>query len=232
MRNIYIIFKRELNSYFVSPIAYIVGFIFLVICGLQFTTFIGEKVASHTYVGSFLIVILFSCPILTIKLFAEDKKNGTFELLFTSPVSTLELVLGKFFSAFFIYFILLAITLIYALFLNTYSDQGMDWGATLTAYLGLTLLGGSLVAIGVFASSLTSSQVVAAILGFGISLFFLLIYSFTQGTGEISKELSLLTHYFDFHKGIIDSQHIIYYLLWTVFSLLFANISVESQHWR
>ncbi|MDH5681903.1 MAG: ABC transporter permease [Spirochaetota bacterium] len=242
MSGILVLTKRELKSYFASPIAYIVAFIFLFLTGNMFYAFLDGPRQAQAQVGpllgNFLLFIIFLCPVLTIKSFSEEKRSGTLELLLTSPISALELVLAKFFAAFALYASILMLTLVYVFFMDLYSAVGPDYGVVFTAYLGLLLLGGSMIAIGVFTSSLTQSQVIAAISGFGISLFFLLIQYFTSSVDsgfikKVLKELSLLSHYYtDFDRGVLSTEHIIYYLVWIVFSLLLASNTVESHKWK
>lgn len=239
MRNILILFKREMKSYFTSPIAYVVAFVFLILSGHFFVSFLKRwGVAEVGYmVGDLTILSLFLSPILTIKLFSEEKRSGTLELLLTSPVTSLELVIGKFLAAFTLYTLILLPTLIYVFIMGYYSSVGPDYGVAFTAYLGLLLFTGSLVAIGIFTSALTQSQVIAAITGFGISLFFLLIHSFTQGlesslTASIMQELSLMLHFKDFGRGILNIADVIYYLFWIFLFLVLGNKAVESHAWK
>ncbi len=236
MKNIYIIAKRELRSYFVSPLAYVLAFIFLILSGYFFISFIyTNSIAGIGYLINFILLALFICPIMTIKLISEEKKSGTIELLLTSPISTLEVVIGKFLSSFLLYAIILSITLAYVVIMEVYSTVGPDYGVVFSAYTGLLLFGGSLISIGVFASSLTSSQVIAGVISFGVSLFFLLADQFARSSGFLSKilgELSLLSRYIDFHRGILNIENIIFYTCWICISLLLANKAVESHVWK
>ena len=239
-KNIYLLFKRELKVYFVSPIAYVIGFVFLFISGYLFVSWIGGSRQPNAdaagVLRNFLILILFCCPVLTIKLFSEEKLRGTIELLLTSPVSIMELVLGKYLAALVLYGIILSMTGLYIFLIDYYSVIGPDYGVVFTGYLGLFLLGGSIIGIGVFTSALTKSQVIAAISGFGVSLFFLLIHAFSEGgtswLSGVMRELSLLSHYLDFDKGIIDLKDTLYYILWIISMLLLANRAIEMHYWK
>ncbi|MDH4129279.1 MAG: ABC transporter permease, partial [Spirochaetota bacterium] len=227
MLSVLVLFKKEMRSYFVSPLGYILACIFLILSGLFFN-------GQSSIAGNFLILILFICPIITIKLFSEEKRSGTIELLLTSPITSLELVIGKFLSAFALYIIILVPTISFVLLTAYYSPVNPDMGLVISSYLGLILMGGSLIAIGVFASAVSQSQVIAGLIGFGVSIFFLLIYGASNLLAEvfglsnpllrdIVEEISLLSHYFDFDKGIINTSNVIYYFLWMILFLMLAN---------
>lgn len=237
MKETWIIFKKELKSYFVSPLAYIVAFVFLFLGGIFFLNFVSQtRTADVGFVPQFLLLIVFLCPVLTIKLISEEKRSGTIELLLTSPISSLGVVLGKFFAALSLYLGILAATLFYVFWLYFYSDSGLDYGRFFAVYFGMALLGGTMISIGVFISSLNHSQVIAGIGSFGVSLFFLFSSSFIEDTGsfysELMSELALLPKFIDFYHGILDIQYILFFLLWIVFSLLLANKALESHLWK
>ncbi len=229
-----------MRSYFVSPVAYVVGFIFIILSGFFFLQFLGGdfRRLPSAEVGhllrNFLIIILFTCPILTIKLFSEEKRSGTMELLLTSPITPFQIVLGKYLSALALYAILLLFTLSYVVLMKIYSPLGPDYGVMFTSYTGIFLLGASLIAIGVVTSAITQSQITAAIAGFGVSLFFFLSQIFagqsdTSFYSKILKEVSLLNHYIDFDKGVFNSQHIVYYLLWIIFAITIATVIINKE---
>lgn len=240
MRSTYIIFKRELKLYFVSPVAYVVAFVFLFIGGYLSIGFFERSSEADVggLLGNFLILVLFACPILTIKVFSEEKSTGTIELLFTSPLRTIQLVLGKFFASWFLFTLILACTFLFVLFMELYSEfSGPDYGVVFTGYLGLWFMSGSFIGIGIFSSALTRSQVVAAISGFGVSLFFLLVHSFIPSgsdtiASQVMKEVSLLSHYIDFDRGILDSHHVIFYIFWIMLTILLTHRALESQYWK
>jgi ABC-2 type transport system permease protein len=247
------VMKRELKSYFYSPVAYVVLTMFLVLCGYFFfammsafsrfsqTAFqnpqanvnITEMIVRPLF-GNITFILLLIIPILTMRLFAEEKKSGTFELITTYPIKDVELVLGKLFACGGVFLVMLLLTFLYPLFMLSYSQP--DPGVLLTAYLGLFLMGMAFISIGTFISSLTENQIIAAVMTFGLLLIFWVIgwvSSISEGQfGEVLNQLSLLTHYDNFAKGVIDLSDIIYYLSFIAFSIFLTLRSLESKKWR
>jgi ABC-2 type transport system permease protein len=180
------------------------------------------------------IVLLFLVPILTMRLLAEEKRSGTAELLFTYPITDWAVILGKFLSALMVYLIFLAFTLSYSLALTFVTR--LDWGAIGAGYLGLVLLGASALALGLFASSLTENQIVAGVAGFALLLLFWIIGWVQElGTGQVGKviqQLSLLDHYDNFTKGVIDTRDLTYCLSFIFFFLFLTKRQLESRRWR
>ena len=259
MRNIFAIVERELGSYFISPIAYVVltGFLFLsgvVFQGVLFqvmdyqlrivlqsaqggggnTAFDAPYVVSQQFLGTTSVLLLFMVPMITMGLFSEEKKRGTIELLLTAPVTDLQIVLGKFLAAFSFLLILLLATWIPISVLYVYGSPAS--GPILTLYLGLLLYGLAIVAIGLFVSTLTENQIVSGILGFVIALalwFFDLLANRMEGSMKaVVQYLSLINHLEDFTKGVIASSHIIFYLSFTIVGLFLTYRSVDSLRWR
>ena len=173
-------------------------------------------------------------PMLTMRLFAEEKKNGTMELLMTSPISSVQVLLGKFFACLSLYTIIVALTLVYCLILEIYGEP--DWGPIFSAYLGYILLGGTFIAVGVLASALTENQIVAVLVSFGILLLLWLIdwsASFAGPTAaKILQHISIIEHLKDFQRGVIDTKDVIFYLSFIFFGLFLTTRVLESRRWR
>jgi ABC-2 type transport system permease protein len=259
MRSIFVIAERELKTYFSSPIAYVVLTIFIFLTGLVFNFFLGLMIESagpramqaaqtgrppepldmpgvivqnsFNWVSFVLMLIL---PMITMSLFSEEKKRGTMELLLTAPVTDLQVVLGKFLAACVFYLILIATTLIQMVILFTFSDPAK--GPILSAYLGIILFGLALLAIGMFISTLTESQIVAVILTFAVIMLLWLVDAFTRGSSSgLAKALSylsILEHLNDFFKGVIGTSHIIFYLSLMLVGLFLTYRSLDSLRWR
>lgn len=235
MRNTTTIALREFKSYLASPMAYVVTGIFLVLTGFLFSispaTYFETSIRGFLGIGSILLLLLAS--VLTMRLLAEERKMGTLELLLTAPVRDSEVILGKFLGSLGILTAMLALTLYYPILLRLFGDP--DWGPIATGYLGLFLLGSVSLAVGLFASSLTSNQLVAAVVAGGIlfALWFLGTAAdlLPEALGEVIGYLSLSYHFPDFMRGVIDTRGIIYYLSITVLFLFLAIRSLESSRW-
>lgn len=236
MHNIWAIARRELHSYFVSPVAYVVGALFLVISGFLFSIILGmsNEASMRSLFGNFAVILLFIVPALTMRLLAEEQRTGTMELLLTAPVRDSELVLGKFLGAFLLLLLILAITLIYPLVLVAAGNP--DRGPILAGYLGVVLQGAAFLSIGLFASSLTQNQVIAALLTFVVLLLLWLsdaLGQFTAGRiGDFFRFLSVTRHLDEFPRGIIDTRNIVYFLTIIVAALFFTVQSVQTRRWR
>jgi ABC-2 type transport system permease protein len=180
------------------------------------------------------ILILFVMPMVTMRTYAEEKRSGTIELLLTSPLTDFQIVMGKFLGAMALYACALAITWIHIGILFMYGEP--EWKPIVTAYLGLFLLGGCFIAAGLFISSLTKNQIVAGLATFAVFLLLWIISwigTFTGPTGTaISNYLSIIQHYEDFAKGVIDTTHLIFYLSFITFGLFLTAKSVDSERWR
>ena len=235
MRNTTTIALREFKSYLASPMAYVVTGIFLMLTGFFFQS--SPSTYSETSIKGFLvwgsILLLLLASVLTMRLLAEEKKMGTLELLLTAPVRDSEVIVGKFLGSLGILTVMLALTFYYPILLMWFGDP--DWGAIATGYLGLFLLGCTSLAVGLFASSLTSNQIVAAVVAGGIlcALWFLNMAAdlLPEAMGEAIGYLSLYYHFPDFMRGVIDTRGIIYYLSITVLFLFLAIRSLESSRW-
>jgi ABC-2 type transport system permease protein len=255
MTKLYAIYKHELKYYFQSVTAYVTMGIFLALCGyfffsiFRFYNMISFQAARNPYYagslnltdgilrplfGNISIILLLVLPLLTMRLLAEEKKQGTFELLLTYPVKDLEAIGGKFLAAVTIFAVMLFGTLLYPILLSILADP--EPGPIFSGYIGLFLVGCSFIAIGIFFSSLTSNQLVAGVTAFGVALFFLIVGWAVPFAGPrfagILTQFSLLKHFEGFSKGVIDTQDVSYYLFLTLFFLFLTLRSLESTHWR
>ncbi len=239
MRNTFAIAGKELGTYFGSPMAYIIAAVFLAMTGFFFiqdlNAFQLARLQGLLGPAGFLLLLL--APILTMRLFAEEQKLGTLELLLTAPVREEEVVLGKFLAALGILTVMLLLTFYYPILLLLFGDP--DMGPALSGYLGLFLTGACFLAVGLLASSFSSNQIVAAVLGVGILLLFWLINAAASlvpagvpVARDILNYISLGSHYSDFLRGIIDTQGVIYYLTFTATALFFTMRSLETRRWR
>jgi len=238
MRNARIICGRELGAYLSSPMAYVVTAVFMVICGASFSMYLAGTSYVDTSITGFvnaaqLLILLFSA-VITMRLVAEERKLGTWELLLTAPVRETEIIAGKFLGCLAVLAGMLALTLYFPFLLLLYGDP--DLGAIATSYLGLLLLGCASLSIGIFASTLTSNQIVSAVVAVGIlcGLWFIGVAGdlATGGLKEALTYLSLSGHFADFTRGIVDTRAVVYYLGVTGLFLYCAAGSVEAGRWR
>lgn len=236
-KHIGIISCKEVRTYLTSPMAYVVTAIFLLLTGAFFTMYLAATNYLDTSIRGFLnaaqFLILLFATVLTMRLIAEEKKLGTWELLLTAPVRDTEMILGKFLGSLVVLTGMLALTLYYPLLLIVFGDP--DLGPIGTSYLGLFLLGCAALAVGIFASSLSANQIVAAVLTGGIlfALWFLGRASqFAPGAlGDLLAYLSLSHHFPDFIRGLVDTRAVVYYLSITALFLYLAIRSLETSRW-
>ncbi|HEX9658620.1 MAG TPA: ABC transporter permease [Bacteroidota bacterium] len=235
LSNVLPIFKRELRSYFNSPVAYVVIVVFLIILGwfFQSSLFLMNVAQLRVVFDYAPLMFLFFVPAITMRLLAEEKKTGTIELLTTKPVQDVEIVLGKFLAAWVLLMATLLPTLLYVVTLMSLGK--MDFGPVVTGYVGLLLVGGVYVAVGLLASSLTDNQIVAFIMGF---LFVFIFFMFDkvlvfvpQGIASTLEFLSVDYHFSNIARGVIDSRDMIYFASVLGFSLLLATVSLERRKW-
>lgn len=243
MRTIYAIAKKELMSYFFSPIAYVVMTVFLIITGILFHITLEEFQSSvipdygpmeTIYGSSFWVTQLILIPTITMRLFSEEKKSGYIEVLLSAPIRDYEVVLGKYIGAAIYYIILWIPTWVYVIIIYQLAEP--DIGPILTGFLGVILIGLFFNALGLLASALTQNQVISSVVCFCIIA---LIYSFGrlkdsiqhEGLSQALQQISLLDHSLDFSKGIIDTSYILYYLSVIVFALLMTVRVLESRKW-
>lgn len=235
------IFWKELKTYFVSPISYIITAVFLVISGYLFgmNLIMTQRVDFFPQLASAMVFILmFVVPALTMRLLAEERQQRTIALLLTSPVSHLEIVLGKYFACLGYLAAVLLVTGFYPLVLAKYGSP--DWGVILSSYLGAFLILSCFAAIGVFASSLSDSQMLSAVVAFGISLFFWIIHfwkeyladGWLEGLGDFVYAMSLHVPLLEFMQGAIHLKYVIFYLSFAGFFLFLAHRKLSSSAWR
>ncbi len=255
MRALVCLIQKELRAYLASPVAYVVGAIFLLVSGflyasittvvarqtLQFLQFqgftpqlsINEMILRPTYRNMVVVLILIT-PILTMRLFAEEKRSRTIELMMTSPISIATIIFGKYLAALSLYVLMLSLTVYMPILMALFGS--VEWGPVLSGYLGLVLIGAVFLAIGLFGSTLTENQIIAASVSFGLLLvFWLLGWAATAaGSGEVGRLLTYLSffeHLDNFMKGVIDLGDIVYFVSLAAFGLFLAHRVVESQRW-
>ena len=261
MKGILAIFRREMGSYFVSPVAYIVIGFFLLITGYFFAnilSFLMQQAAMaamqgqqggqpppdidvpslvlRNFMGIVSTIILFMVPMLTMGVYAEERKRGTMEMLMTSPITEWQIVLGKYLASLALFVVMLLPTLIYHLVMARYSDPGIPWKVLGSGYLGTLLLGGVLIALGSFISSLTESQIIAGVVTF-VTFLMMWVLDFgvrgsTSWIGETLQYMSVLRHFEDFTRGVIDTTGIIFYLSMIVLGLFLTLRTLDSMRWR
>jgi len=231
-----VISKREIRTYFNSPVAYIVVTVFTIVFGFFFfnTLFVEKQADMRSFFSLAPLMFCFFAPAITMRLLSEEKGSGTIELLITMPVRDWEVVVGKWLAAMTLLLTTLALTLVFAL---TVSRLGpLDRGPAIAGYIGLLLMGGSYLAIGVMASSFTRNQVVALIVSFGICfalfLFGKVLPFVPEKLQPLVSFLSTDTHFENVSRGVIDSRDVIYYASVIIVSLLVATTSLESRKWK
>jgi ABC-2 type transport system permease protein len=236
VRNTLAIAERELKAYFVSPIAYVLTALFLLISGYLFSVILlNTNEASLRYLVSNLSVIwLFITPALTMRLLAEEARSGTIELLLTNPVRDVEVVLGKYLGVLGLLLVMLAFTLYYPTLLFIFGNP--DRGPMVAGYLGVILQAAAFLAVGLLASSLTQNQIVAAVLTFAILLIMWLSESVAnfigKPAGDVMRYLSVTSHSQDFARGVIDTTHVLYFLSVVAAALFLTFLSLQTRRWR
>ncbi|HKJ67394.1 MAG TPA: ABC transporter permease subunit [bacterium] len=257
MKNTLVIFKRDLKSYFSSPIAYVVLALFIAISGVFFyallTRFLNIQMQAmyraqqmqqqipvnvnqyllRPLISNMSIIALFMVPMITMRSFSEDKKSGTMELLLTSPLTNLQMILGKFGAALVLYTSMIVVAFIYPLVLMIYGQPEIM--PTILGYVGLLLMGAATVSVGVLISSLTENQIIAAVGTFAIMMLFWMVG--WVGTGEtvfsnVASYVSIIEHMEDFTRGIFDTTHLVYYASFMFLALFLTYQSIESTKWR
>jgi len=254
MRNILIICRKELRSYFSSPIAYLLLTMFALIFGYFFWSSLGEfvyvgmesQMRGQTYPMNINEMIirpllfnagilgLFFIPMITMRLFAEEKRSGTIELLATSPIRDAEIIIGKWLAALSLYACILLVTALNFAFLFRYGKP--DWKPLAIGYLGLLLQAGALLAIGTFISTLTKNQIIAGAATFGVCLL-LWVLGWVSGYetatwAQVMAYMSIINHFESFAKGVLDSKDAIFYVTVIFLGLFFTARSMESLRWR
>ena len=249
------IYKKEMRLYFTSPIAWVILTIFLFIAGyffysiFAFFTLASMQSAMNPAMARDLnvtdsvlrplfsnisVILLLLMPLVTMRLFAEERRSGTIELLLTYPVRDGAVLIGKYLAGLTLYAIMLALTLFYPLLVAYFAR--VEWGPLATGYLGLLLMGATFLGVGIFASSLTENQIVASITTFGVLLFLWVIgwsAEYVGGPwGRVLSHLSLLDHFDTFARGVLDTKDVIYYVDVTVLALFLTLRSLEARRWK
>jgi len=248
MRNIWTIARREIRMYFASPIAYIVGLLTLLITGIYFVLVVylsGQSAYTSGYasapgpdlvIGLLVFIFLFAIPALSMRLMADEHRNGTLELLLTAPIHEWELVVGKWLGSFIFVLIIIAITFIYPIVLNSLVTPGIDQGVTMANYLAITLVAAAFLAIGTAISSFFDNQFAAFFATLAVLFFLWLVIGWPsvvmQGSGGIFDYLSMSKHFASMQTGIIALSDIVYYLSLTALGLFLGTVAVEVRRWK
>lgn len=258
MRNIYLVAKKEFQAYFTSPVAYVVITIFLVITGYFFYNLFASfstlcfqastnpaiarqqnllnitETLIRPLFGNMGTIMLLMMPLLTMRLFSEEKKSGTIELLLTYPISDMEVIIGKLVACVAVFILMLSATITCPILAMVFGEP--EIGPIITGYLGLFLMGTAFISLGVFTSSITENQIVAATLSFGVLFLFSMMgysISFMGPTlGKFMNSISLIGHMEGFAKGIIDTTDIMYYLIFSALFIFLTLRVMESKKWR
>ena len=250
MKKTYTIFKRELKSYFVSPIAYIVLLVFTVLSGVfffiylqgfaqvQFDTraqlfqqsFSLTEFVLQPYFGTISVLLLLIIPMLTMRLLSEEKKQHTSELLFTSPIRVINIVLGKYLASLALVILMLLFSSMFVIVL--YLKGNPDPGVILSGFMGLFLIGASFLAVVLFSSALSQNQIVSAVISFGLLLLFWIIGSSSDAETSVVGYLSIINHLDNFIKGVVEVKDLVYYISFIFFGLFLTHVVVDSERWR
>ena len=253
IRNVLAIAQKELRSYFASPIAYVIIGLFALLFGRFFFVYLSFFVRNSAMgpmgggganninqdmirwvLTNSAVIILFVMPMITMRTYAEEKRSGTIELLLTSPLTDVQIILGKFFGAMGLYAAMLAVTMLYMAILFIYGNP--EWRPLAAGYLGLLLMGGCFISVGLFISSLTKNQIVAGAVTFAVFLMLWIINWTADQSGPTARavlnHLSIVDHFEDFARGVIDTKHLVYYLSFITFGLFLTAKSVDSERWR
>lgn len=254
VRNVTAIAAKELRGYFASPVAWVMMGLFAAGFGVFFSTglVVFQQMAMRGQFGgapapvninmdlirpllsNTSVLVLFLLPLVTMRTYAEEKRSGTIELLLTSPLRDSEIILGKFIGAVGLYLALLAVTAVYVAILFFFGEPELL--PVLSGYLGLLLLGSCFIALGLFISSTTKNQMVAGAATFVVLLLFWIVNwladSVGPSLGAVLSYLSITQHFDDFAKGVIDTQHVVYYVSFIAFGLFLTQKSVDTARWR
>jgi ABC-2 type transport system permease protein len=254
VRNVLAIAQKELRSYFASPIAYVIIGLFALLFSRFFYAYlmvfvrnssgmaqmgggaannINQEMIRYVLMNT-AVIILFIMPMITMRTYSEEKRSGTIELLLTSPLTDFEIILGKFFGAMALYASMLSVTVLYMGILFIYGNP--EWKPIVAGYLGLLLMGGCFISVGLLISSFTKNQIVAGVITFAVFLTLWIINWSADQSGPtmraVLNHLSIIDHFDDFARGIVDTKHLVYYLSFITFGLFLTAKSVDSERWR
>jgi len=259
MKETIAIFKKEFKSFFYSPIAYIVLALFTALTGVFFYLYLSSFVEAtfmdmmrsqqyrmapqkfnvnlmlvRPFFWNIALISIFTLPLVTMRLYSEEKRLGTVELLYTTPITPFQIIMGKFFAGLALYTILLIPTMFFHSVLFIYGNP--EFMPVLSGYIGLILMGAAFISVGLFISTTTENQIISAIGGFALSLLLWVIgwgANFAGPTlGPVLNYISIINHFEDFSQGVIDTGHIAYYILFSAVGVYFSLKTVESVKWR
>jgi len=236
VRNVWAVATRELRGYFLSPLAYVVIALFLALSGYLFALILanGREASLRGLIQNVSVLYLFIVPAISMRLLAEEQRTGTVELLLTNPVQEWEIVTGKFLASIMLVLVMLALTLVFPLFLFIFGNP--DRGPMITGYVGIFLQAAAFLSIGLWASSLTQNQIVAAIVAFALLLVLWLsdnLGQFLGGTiGSIVSYTSVINRFQSFPQGVIQSNDVVYYLTLIVAGIVLSTLSLQSRRYR
>lgn len=253
------IFTKEFKSFFYSPIAYVILALFTALTGVFFYLYLSSFVEAsfmdmmrsqqyrmapqklnvnlmliRPYFWNIALISLFTLPVITMRLYSEEKRLGTIELLYTTPITPVQIILGKFIAGLAFYLVLLIPTMLFQALLFLYGDP--EFMPVLSGYLGLIFLGSAFISAGLFISTTTENQIIAAIGGFAMSLLLWVVgwgANFAGATlSPVLNYVSIINHFEDFAQGVIDTAHVAYYVLFSFVGLYFSLKTIESVKWR
>ncbi len=259
MKSILAIINKDFKSFFYSPVAYIIIAIFTALSGVFFYLYTSNFVEAafmdairaqqyrmapqkfnvnlmliRPYFWNIALISIFTLPAITMRLYSEEKRAGTVELLYTTPITPVQIILGKFFAGLLFYIVLLIPTMFFQSILFMYGSP--EFMPILSGYIGLILMGAAFIAVGLFISTTTENQIIAAIGGFALSLLLWVIgwgaHYAGPTLGGALNYISIINHFEDFAQGVIDSTHVIYYILFSFVGLYFSVKMIESVKWR
>ena len=237
MRTVQAVAWKEIQIYFGGPTAYIVALIFLALTGFFFARDVGgafPEASLRSFNDWAPVILILMAPALTMRLLAEEQKMGTLELLLTSPVRDWEVVVGKYLASLVFLLATLSLTLYYTILLAVFASP--DPGPIYSGYLGLVLLAAAALSVGMLTSTLTSNQIVAAVVAMGVLVGLYFVGGASGVAGGVGStfidEIGLNSHFEDFAKGIIDTKHVVYFVSLTAFFLFLTIRALESRRWR
>jgi ABC-2 type transport system permease protein len=236
MRNVWAVAVRELRAYFLSPLAYLVIAFFLFGAGLLFGLIVesSREASLRGLISNVSVLFLFVVPMISMRLLAEEQRTGTIELLLTNPVQEWEIVLGKFLASILLVLVMVGLTLLYPLFLFIFGNP--DRGPILTGYVGVILQAAAFLAVGLWASSLTENQIIAAVLAFVFLLVLWLSDNLGQSiggaVGTVISYTSVINHFQDFPQGVINTKDVLFYLTMVAAGLVLSTLSLQTRRYR
>jgi ABC-2 type transport system permease protein len=236
MKNIWAVATRELRSYFLSPVAYLVAAFFVFGSGLLFWLILqsNREASLRGLIQNVHVLFLFVVPMISMRLLAEEQRLGTMELLMTNPIQEWEIVIGKFVGSALLVISMLIATLVFPFFLFIFGSP--DVGPIVTGYLGAVLQGSAFLAVGLLASSLTESQIVSAVVSFVVLLAFWLSDNIGQAAGGLFGQIvgytSLINHIQGFSQGVVETKDVIFYLTVIGAGLVLSTLSLQSKRYR